>query len=823
MAPNRRSLEPSAREVTLPGTGGRWRRVFRTAGVVLALLVLVAAAGGLWLRSRLVASLPQLEGERPLPGLAAAVTVERDGLGVPTIRGANRLDVARALGFVHAQDRFFHMDLLRRSAAGELAEVVGPPVVKADREIRVHRLRDVARRVVERASAGERAVVDAYTEGVNAGLGALGSKPFEYLLLRAEPAAWRAEDTVLVVLAMFVRLQDEKGRRESDLGVVADVLPPPLFEFLAPRGTEWDAPVAGEPFSQPKVPGAEVFDLRTQPELPKVAAAAPLEPEPVLGSNNWAVAGSRTADGRAILANDMHLGIAVPNTWYRASLVWSEGGEERRITGVTLPGTPVVIVGSNGHVAWGFTNSYGDFGDLVVVETDPKDKNSYRTPDGPRRIERVTERIRVKGATDETLVVEQTIWGPVVDHDHRGRPRAMRWVAQDPDAVNMGHFRLESARSLDEALTLANQSGIPAQNFVCADASGRIGWTIIGIIPRRVGFDGRLPGSWADGTRRWDGWLEPEEHPRIVDPPGGLLWTANARVVDGEMLAKLGDGGYDLGARARQIRDDLRELGKATERDMLRVQLDDRALFLARWRDLLLRTLTPEAAAKDARRAEFRKHVEAWGGRAAVASVGYRLVRGFRLFLMDQVMEALTASCKKADSRFVYQRIPQLEGPLWALVSERPAHLLDPRFKTWDDQLLAAVDSTIDYMLKIGGPLGQRTWGERNSPSFPHPLSRAVPLLSRFLDMPAQPMPGDANMPRVQDGEEGASERLAVSPGREADGYFHMPCGQSGHPLSPHYADSQPAWLKGEPTPFLPGPPAHTLRFLPGSGGERRP
>ncbi len=798
------------------GQDRRFPRGLRIALWVLVLVVLVAGATGFWLYGRLTASLPQLDGEVTLPGLAARVTVERDALGVPTIRGPSRADVARALGFLHGQERFFQMDLLRRSAAGELAELVGPAAVKRDRLARVHRFRDVARRAVERASDRERALLDAYAAGVNAGLAALGAPPFEYLLLRAEPAPWRPEDSVLTVLAMFMELQDEDGSRESDLGVLHDTLPEPLFDFLAPRGTEWDAPIVGEPFPQPPIPGPGVFDLRSQPPLPKQAVTTPLEPEPVpLGSNNWAVAGSRTADGRAILADDMHLHIGIPNTWYRTSLVWREDGEDRRMTGVSLPGTPAVVVGSNGHVAWGFTNSYGDYGDLVVLEGVPEDEDSYATPDGPRRIERITERIHVKDAADEELVVEETVWGPVIDRDHLGRRRALRWTAHDPEAVNLRMVDLESARSLPEALAVAARCGIPAQNFVCADGEGRIGWTIIGRIPRRVGFDGRLPGSWADGARRWDGWLDPAEYPRIVDPPDGLLWTANARVVGGDMLAEIGDGGYDLGARAKQIRDDLRAVDEPDEGDMLSIQLDDRAVFLTRWRDLELRTLTPEAVAQDPRRGELRSYIEDWGGRAVVDSVGYRMVRAFRLVLEQQVMEALTAPCREADSRFSYRQIPQREGPLWALVTERPPNLLDPAFHSWDEQLLAAVDATLDDVAEDGGPLSGRTWGEQNSPSFRHPLSSAVPFLARFLDIPPQPIPGDANMPRVQNGEHGASERLAVSPGHEAEGYLHMPIGQSGHPLSPHYRDSHPAWLAGRPTPFLPGPAANTLELLP--------
>jgi penicillin amidase len=362
----------------------------------------------------------------------------------------------------------------------------------------------------------------------------------------------------------------------------------------------------------------------------------------------------------------------------------------------------------------------------------------------------------------------------------------------------------------------AARAGIPPQNFVCGDSAGRIAWTIIGRIPRRQGLSGREPESWADGARRWDGWLDPAEYPRVLDPPSGKLWSANSRMVDGEMLARIGETGYDLGARQQQIRDALLKLDKATLEDMRAIQLDDRALFMARWRDLLLRTLDAAAVAHDPRRAEFRRLVESWGGRASVDSAGYRLVRAFRGTLAEEVFGAVTARCRAADARFDYAgQVWRFEGPLWALVTQRPAHFLAPRHPTWDARLLAAVDRTIAVLLEGGGALADRTWGERNTTRVQHPLSMAVPSLERWLDMPRLPLPGDSHLPRFQSVRAGASERMAVSPGRESEGYFHMPAGQSGHPLSPNYGDGHRAWATGEATPFLPGPPVHTLTLRP--------
>jgi penicillin G amidase len=794
----------------------RWgRRIF--LGLVLAVL-LASGGGATWLNQRLRASLPQLEGRRTLAGLAAPVTISRDEHGVPRIEGGSRLDVARATGFLHAQERFFQMDLLRRRAAGELSELIGPATVKPDREVRVHRFRSVAERVVAAASPENRALLDAYAAGVNAGLEALEGPPFEYLALRATPAPWRPEDSVLGALAMFVTLQSNQPERESVVGWMRELLPPEMAAFLDPRGTEWDAPVEGEAFAVAAVPGPEVFDLRRQPPRVSVRSDASLEDfeeDRAAGSNNWAVAGAHTASGAPLLADDMHLGIGVPNTWYRATLAWSDGRGTHEVTGVTLPGTPAVTVGSNGHVAWGFTNSEGDWADLVLVEPEPGDENAYRTPAGPRRFERAMERIKVKGAVDETVEVVQTIWGPIVRRDKSQRAYALRWVPHDVEGVNLRIAGVETARTVAEAQAAANQAGIPAQNFVAVDRDGHIGWTIMGRMPKRFGFDGRAPSSWADGRRGWDGWRDPADYPRIVDPPVGRIWTANARVVSGEKYEMLQEGVYDLGARQKQIRDRLLALERATERDMLNVQLDDRALFLARWRDLLLETLTAEAVAKDPRRGEMRDLVDKWGGSASVDSAGYRLVRAFRLTVAEAVLSPLTAVCKEADERFDWTRIPFYEGPLWALVQERPAHLLDPKYAAWDDLLLGAADATIAELTKGGARLAAQTWGARNTVLIQHPLSRAVPSLARYLDIAPQPLPGDSHMPRFQSPSAGASERLVVSPGREAEGIFHMPVGQSGHPLSPYYQDGHAAWAKGEPTPFLPGPAVHVLTLTP--------
>jgi penicillin amidase len=291
-------------------------------------------------------------------------------------------------------------------------------------------------------------------------------------------------------------------------------------------------------------------------------------------------------------------------------------------------------------------------------------------------------------------------------------------------------------------------------------------------------------------------------------------------LVDDSALRVLGDGGYDPGARARQIRDDLSVIVNASARDMMPVQLDDRALFLSRWRDLMLQTLSASDLESTERRRELRRVVsETWTGRASIDSAAYRIVREFRMRVAELAFAPLVERVRQVDAEYSPTSERRGEGPLWALVSERPPHLLDPKFKTWTELFVAAADHVAEDAQAAGG-IATYTWGRANTVRIRHPLSAAVPLLGLLLDMPPEELPGDSNMPRVQGPTFGASERFAVSPGREQEGYLHMPTGQSGHPLSPHYRDANPAWVSGAPTPFLPGTTVHTLTLRPGPAFE---
>jgi penicillin amidase len=519
----------------------------------------------------------------------------------------------------------------------------------------------------------------------------------------------------------------------------------------------------------------------------------------------------------------MHLGLGVPNIWYRASITYPDPADPLtplRVVGVSLPGLPALVAGSNGFVAWGFTNTGGNWSDLVRIEADPRDPSRYLTPTGSAAFEVSDETVLIKDAPGRTVTIRSTIWGPVIWTDAAGQPYAQRWVAHDADVLSSDVTRPERVRTVDEMILAMAGLGMPNQNVVVADTSGRVGWTVSGAVPRRRGFDGSTAESWADGRRGWDGYLSASEFPKIVDPVLGRIWSANAPVLDGVMLALIGDGGYADGIRARIIRDRLLAIDRATPQQMLALQLDTSALFLDRWRTLLLDTLAAHGAAgpsdRQASRSTLRRLVETtWTGQAAPDSVAYRLVRTFRGEVVRTVMTFVTAPAQAMDASFDYARSPRAEGPVWQLLSERPLHLLDSRFPSWDALLLEAADLAVRGLTQGGRPLESRTWGEANRANIVHPLAAAVPWLGRWLNMPADELPGDVFTPRAHSPGTGPSQRMVISPGREEEGILHMPTGQSAHPLSPYFGTMHRAWVTGEAVPLLPGTAQHTLTLTP--------
>jgi penicillin amidase len=760
-------------------------------GAIVGLAVLLGAGAYIAVRR----SRPILNATLRVSGPSAEILIRRDAQGVPAITALNRADAAFGCGFLHAQERFFQMDVSRRIGAGELAELFGSKILPIDRMLRVHQFRKRARRALESLDQESLKLLRAYTAGVNSGLRSLAGKPFEYFLTFSKPRPWLEEDSLLTAYSLYILLQDGRGDQKYHLQTLYDALPKELADFLAVPGDEdWDAPLMGESIPCPKTPGPEIFSFRDLTPITREPRCEPVMKGMPNGSNCWVVSGERTAHGGAMLANDLHLGFSMPNTFFRASLQYGDANGTNRLTGFTLPGYPCMVTGSNEKVAWGFSNSAADWVDLIAVDADTETSTEV-------------EEIHVKGGKTERLETQSTPFGPIIRTNAKGHKFAERWVAHCPGAVNLGLFDVEHARTVRDVLTAAAGCGIPGQNIHAADSAGDIGWTIAGRIPRRTRYS-RLPTSPAEAGD-WDGWLSAEEYPAIYNPVSGKLSTANARTVSGADLAKLGHGFYIHGARAHQIRDALDRMDKVSERDFLAMQLDDRAVFLGRWRDLLLSLL-------DDQRAELKRYVENWQGRAATDSVGYRAVRAFRYAVKDLVFSPAIEYVRKQDPDFDYDEIgDQWEAPLWRLACGGPAHLIPPGFFTWRECLLAAADAVIPYLTKGGKPMAESTWGESNRLKMRHAFSMVMPFLGRWLDMPPVPLNGDLNMPLSQIGMHGPVQRMIVAPGREKDGIGHLAGGQTPNPQSPYFGAGHDLWLRGEPAPFLPGEGRYELRLTP--------
>jgi penicillin amidase len=774
--------------------------------VPAALLAIAVTAGWLVLR----ASLPLLDGSVHAAGLSAAVTIDRDAIGVPTLSGLDRSDLAYATGFLHAQDRFFQMDLLRRSGAGELAELLGPAALDLDRRHRLHRFRRRAVAALAAAPADQRRLIELYTRGVNEGLTALAVRPFEYLLLRMAPSSWRPEDSILVVYAMYFDLQYRELRSTVARAILRERMADDMFALLLPSATHWDAPL--EQAASPMV---------NLPELPRAKPdwLGPLEPpaarpdgEAISGSNSWAVAGPRSSRGAALLANDMHLGLQLPNIWYRLSLVYPHAGSKRRVTGASLPGAPVVIVGSNGRVAWSLTNSAGSYLDLIGLDRDTMETLRYHVAGGgSEQATRQAERIAVKGAPAVDLPIIETRWGPAIRAGQK--IYAVHWVAHEPQAVNLGFLHMEDAETAEAAMSVGQSSGIPTENLIVADTDGHIGWTLAGPLPRRVMPSNGLPVA-GNEYRPWSGYLTPEEYPAMLDPPLGRLWTANNRQLNGPEQNKIGGTFADMGARASQIRDDLLAREDFDERALLAIQLDDRALWIEFWRHILLEALDEPATANHTQRAEFKQLVAQWNGRADADAVGYTLVRSFYWSMYEAWFGRLDTELDRAYPTASYLAASRRVEPVMEILAERHAWI-PPGMTDWRAFVIDRIDATIAAATRNGKPLQAMKWGLVRPAMIAHPLARFLPWLGGWLVAPAEPLPGDINMPRVQARSFGASERMVVAPGHEETGIFHMPGGQSGHPLSPFFLAGHRAWARGELTSFLPGPTVHRLVLEP--------
>ncbi|HSF29144.1 MAG TPA: penicillin acylase family protein [Candidatus Tectomicrobia bacterium] len=786
--------------------------------ILLAVFLVVGLSVG-YTFIALRAALPPLGGDVTVAGLGAPVIVTFDRFGIPAISAHSRLDAMRALGYLIARDRLFQLDLLRRRSTGQLAEILGSALLDKDVDQRVLGFDRVAQAIVNHLPQEQKDVLTAYAEGINHFIEQTPSLPFEFRALGYRPTLWRIEDSLLVALGMFEVLNRQSEDDERMLSIMARSLPPEVVAFLTPDTDRYTQALLGDAPSHRPMQSIPVDALAT---LRRAVDPVPAQHSGLVrmqdfraGSNAWAVGRSKTTDGRALLANDTHLHISVPNIWYRSQVRY--GNVE--LAGVTLAGTPVFVAGASAHLAWGFTNIQGDFLDLVRLEVNPENADEYKTPDGWKRFGVRQEAIKVRGAEDIRVEVKTTVWGPLARQPLMAQPVAIRWTALDSMAVNLGLLALDQAHTLEEGLTIVNHAGTPPLNALVVDGTGRIAWTYIGRIPIRQGFDGATSRSWGDGGIGWTGYIAPDRLPRLIDPTGGFLVTANHRMLGPEYPYVIGHQ-FANGYRAYRISERLRNMAMVSEQDMLALQLDTVSDFYDYYQQLALEVLTPHALSEKPTRAELRRTLEAWDKRAEVASLGIGLLSHFRNVLAKAVFTPFLTSCQLYDQAFVYHWA-HIDTPLQQMLTAKIPQLLpDPQhYTTWDAFILGMLEESARQLRDRYGvtSLQDLKWGRLNRVWFRHPFSRAIPALGWWLDIGGDELPGCAFCVRVADGSVGANMRLVISPGHPQNGLLHMPGGQSGQPLSAHYADQHPYWARGLPQAFAVGPPRHTLRLVPAS------
>lgn len=759
--------------------------MFKVIKRLLLIVVVLALGGTAIVYGVLTLSLPTLDGKGRSDAVTQPVKVARDTLGQAVITAATRHDAAYGLGYAHGQDRFFQMDLLRRNAAGELSELFGKAALALDKKMRFHQLRKRSQTILKTLPQADKQLLKSYAQGVNEGLAQVGYPSFEYLLTGAEQQPWQSEDSLLVIFSMYLDLQTATFERDQALIQIQQQYGAKMVEFLT-QPSQYQAALDGSvltPYSQ------TIPQLPTQPLAAIKSITANLE----VGSNNWAVTADLTNTQAAMLSDDMHLSMAVPVIWYRAQLNYTHNNQAYQVTGVSLPGAPAIVVGSNNKIAWGFTNGYIDTADWIALTDSSKTWQ-------------VNEVIALDNGSVETYPLTLSEYGPVKYINNQ--PYALSWAAHQPYAVDMQLLQLEQAETVDDALNIASNVGIPVQNLMVVDSQGSAAWKHMGGIPART-----VPSELAINESEYSATWQQNEviRPFVKNPESGRLWTGNSRVVSAEDNARFGNGGYALGARATQIRDRLFEKQQFNEGDFYQLQLDNQARFLTPWHSLLLEQLKQQPE----HYVNYINALDNWQQCACPTSVGYTLVKTYRDELINILFSSIEASLNQQDGTLSYVK-RDLEPAVWQLIKAQPTSWVNPQFANWEQQLQAAFEQTLTQLTaKFGNNMQNWQWGKVNELAIEHPFAKQIPLLSKLLNMPTAPGFGDSYMPAVQKTSFGASQRFIAQPGHLESAILTVPGGQSGHPLSEFYRAGFDEYVGGKHTPLLPQTFMHQIEIVP--------
>ena len=771
----------------------RIRKLF-FAVLALATLALLLVIGYLYRQAR--AALPQLDGEIRLSGISSDVIITRDAHGVPTIDAATLHDLFFAQGYVTAQDRLWQMDAMRRYAAGDLSEILGPDQIKLDREQRILGLRAIARHSLELTPARDRTFFEDYAGGVNAYIQSRKQHlPIEFRILQYAPKPWTAEDVVLMGVNMVKDLNHGYYRQALDKEQVLAKLGPELTADLYVNSSWHDHPPGKSPVSFDE-PDNDDGNGSDDNEVTRDRSPFPFFAESDYsfrpGSNNWVVSGSHTVSGKPLLSNDMHLTHQMPNLWYEVHLR-SSGLD---VAGVSLPGMPFVVVGHNQRIGWGFTNVGPTVEDLFVETFN--DKTQYLTPQGWRDPDRRHETIHVKGHPDENLDVLITRNGPVITELIPGERRsiALRWTLYD--GLQDPFFDLDNAQNWDEfKLALANWNA-PSQNAMYADVDGHIGYHATGNIPIRASGDGSLPQSGSDNSHEWTGYVPFDKLPNVFDPSWGVIATANGRITPDKYPYSIATE-WDAPWRTERIYHVLESGRKFSPADMLTLETDVYSAFDRYCAERFVYALD-HASNLSPRARQARDLLRDWDGTFAKGSPAATIAVHSREELTRLLLEPkLGAASQDGDpSSLSWKRYRWFMSSTWIeqVLLKQPKRWLPPNYSNFDAVLIAAVEAAITAP-GVPSDLSRWSWGKTSQLYIQHPVLGQFPILRHWTGPGLVEQSGGSYTVKQVGRSFGPSERMTIDFSDLDQTTLNTVTGQGGNFLSPYYMDQWKAWYEG--------------------------
>lgn len=777
-------------------SGPRFRKIAQRVVVILFLpLGLLAAAGLLWLRT----SLPGLSDHVALPGIEAPVEIIHDRNGVPHILAGSTGDAYRALGFLHARDRLFQMDFMRRLGAGRLSEVTGRPTLQLDKTMRTLGLYRLASETVRRLPPDARAALDAYAAGVNAFLTARsGALPPEFVALQYQPERWTPADSLVWGRLMAMRLTGN-WRTEALRGALSGRLSARQIADLWPKSGETAPPTLAN-----ALPGSTLdSDMAT-------LAGHVLENIPdwlrqVSASNSWLVSGTGTAKGKPVLANDPHLGYRAPGLWYLARI----SAPGLTVTGATVPGVPFHILGHNGRIAWGFTTTDSDTQDLFVERLDAARPGHYVTPEGAAPFTTRRETVQIKGAPAESFTVRQTRHGPVISdiYDNltklAGETHVVALAAaslRDDDMTPLALYGFNRAQDWQSFRTAARHFHAPQQNISYADTDGNIGFIAPGRVPVRRSGTGSMPVPGETGAFDWTGFIPFDDLPQAYNPAAGQIVNANHPIVPESYEWYLTDD-WSAPYRARRIYQLLDTSGPHSVARSMRIQTDTLSLAARDVLPVLLENLDAQSEARH----RVRTLLENWDGSMS----------------RDAAAPLIYSAWLAAVNRALYaDELGPLFPRYFGLRPRVVRHMLT-NATTWCDDITTepaetcreTVTGALDRAIaaledKHGDDVDDWRWGDAHRAVFSHPLFGRIPVVKRLSDIRIESDGGPHTVNRAQSRVGNAKAPFASvhGPGFRAvydlsdlaNARFAIATGQSGNPLSSFYANTTRSWRDGD-------------------------